>query len=451
MISPVGSKYAWWAGNARFTSFTGKFLGAHVAHAALMVFWAGSMGLFELSHFVPEKPLFDQGPVLMPRLASGSVQAFGKELRDGSSADGFGVFAISVLHLLASGVLFLGGFFHAAFSTDSLPPAFSFQWRDRARISSVLGVHLALLGLGSFGLVFCSLLLGVHDTWAAGGGDPRFVKYDCISLSFSSLAASLVAAPFGGQGSIIGVNGVEDVLGGHYWLAYFLIVGGLWHAFTPPFPAAARSFLFTGEALLSYSLSALSVMGFLAAVFSWYNTTVYPSEFFGPTGPEASQAQSFTFLVRDQRLGVEIGGAQSPTSLGKYLMRSPSGEIIFGGETMRFWTMRSSWADPLRCSFGLDPLKLQTDVQAWQERRACEYMTHAPLGSLNSVGGVETEVNAVNFVSPRSWLTCSHWFLAWFILVGHWWHAGRARASSVAAERGLSRRAEAALFFRPVD
>jgi ABC-type iron transport system FetAB ATPase subunit len=23
--------------------------------------------------------------------------------------------------------------------------------------------------------------------------------------------------------------------------------------------------------------------------------------------------------------------------LGKYLMRSPSGEIIFGGETMRFW------------------------------------------------------------------------------------------------------------------
>ena len=23
--------------------------------------------------------------------------------------------------------------------------------------------------------------------------------------------------------------------------------------------------------------------------------------------------------------------------LGKYLMRSPTGEIIFGGETMRFW------------------------------------------------------------------------------------------------------------------
>jgi hypothetical protein len=31
---------------------------------------------------------------------------------------------------------------------------------------------------------------------------------------------------------------------------------------------------------------------------------------------------------------------QGPTGLGKYLMRSPSGEIIFGGETMRFWDLR---------------------------------------------------------------------------------------------------------------
>jgi photosystem II CP43 chlorophyll apoprotein len=29
-------------------------------------------------------------------------------------------------------------------------------------------------------------------------------------------------------------------------------------------------------------------------------------------------------------------------------------------------------------------------------------MTHAPLGSLNSVGGVATEINSVNYVSPRS-------------------------------------------------
>uniref|UniRef100_A0A453FLW3 Uncharacterized protein n=1 Tax=Aegilops tauschii subsp. strangulata TaxID=200361 RepID=A0A453FLW3_AEGTS len=38
---------------------------------------------------------------------------------------------------------------------------------------------------------------------------------------------------------------------------------------------------------------------------------------------------------------------------------------------------------------------------------AINVKTHAPLGSLNSVGGVATEINAVNYVSPRSWLSTS--------------------------------------------
>ena len=77
-------------------------------------------------------------------------------------------------------------------------------------------------------------------------------------------------------------------------------------------------------------------MAFTSACFVWFNNTAYPSEFYGPTGPEASQAQSFTFLVRDQRLGAIVSSASGPTGLGKYLMRSPSGEVILGGETMRF-------------------------------------------------------------------------------------------------------------------
>lgn len=34
-----------------------------------------------------------------------------------------------------------------------------------------------------------------------------------------------------------------------------------------------------------------------------------------------------------------MGSAQGPTGLGKYLMRSPTGEVLFGGETMRFLKM----------------------------------------------------------------------------------------------------------------
>ena len=42
--------FAWWSGNARLISFSGKLLGAHVAHAGIMVFWCGAMTLFEVAH-----------------------------------------------------------------------------------------------------------------------------------------------------------------------------------------------------------------------------------------------------------------------------------------------------------------------------------------------------------------------------------------------------------------
>merc|ERR1712048_45670 len=105
-----------------------------------------------------------------------------------------------------------------------------------------------------------------------------------------------------------------------------------------------------------------SVIGFIACCISWFNNTAYPSEFY----------------------------AQGPTGLGKYLIRSPTGEIIFGGETIRFWDFRGPWLEPIRNFSGLDLTKLKMDIQPWQERRSAEYITHAPLGSLNSVGGVAT-------------------------------------------------------------
>jgi photosystem II CP43 chlorophyll apoprotein len=261
----------------------------------------------------------------------------------------------------------------------------------------------------------------------------------------------LLNSPFGGEGNIVGVDNLEDVVGGHIWIGLICIGGGIWHIVTKPFGWARRALVWSGEAYLSYSLGALSLMAFIATCFVWFNNTVYPSEFFGPTGAEASQSQAFTYLVRDQKLGANIATSQGPTGLGKYLMRSPSGEIIFGGETMRFWDFRGPWLEPLRGPSGLDIDKLKNDVQPWQVRRAAEYMTHAPLGSLNSVGGVITEINAVNFVSPRSWLSTSHFVLSFMFLVGHLWHAGRARAAVAGFEKGIDRETEAVLSMPDLD
>lgn len=230
-----------------------------------------------------------------------------------------------------------------------------------------------------------------------------------------------------------------------------MILGGIWHITTTPWVWARRTFVWSGEAYLSYSLAALSLQGLIACCMVWFNNTVYPSEFYGPTGPEASQSQAFTFLVRDQRLGASVAQAQAPTGLGKYLMRSPSGEIILGGETMRFWDLRAPWIEPCRSPSGLDVRKLKSTIQPWQERRASEFMTHAPLGSLNSVGGVATEMNGINYVSPRSWLATSHFCLGFLLFVGHLWHAGRARVSIAGTERGIDRDTEFVLSLKPLD
>ena len=441
--------FAWWSGNARLINLSGKLLGAHVAHAGLIVFWAGAMTLFEVAHFVPEKPLYEQGFILLPHLAT-----LGWGVGPGGEVvDTFPYFVVGVLHLVSSAVLGLGGVYHAVRGPETLEEYssfFGYDWKDKNQMTNIIGYHLILLGLGAFLLVLKATFFGgVYDTWAPGGGDVRVITNP--TLNPVKIFGYLLASPFGGAGWIVGVNNMEDIIGGHIWVGLICIAGGIWHILTKPFGWARRAFVWSGEAYLSYSLGALSLMGFIASCYVWFNNTAYPSEFYGPTNAEASQSQAMTFLVRDLRLGANIGAAQGPTGLGKYLMRSPTGEIIFGGETMRFWDFQGPWLEPLRGPNGLDLDKLKNDIQDWQVRRAAEYMTHAPNASINSVGGIITEINSVNFVNPRQWLSTSHFVLGFFFLVGHLWHAGRARAAEAGFEKGIDRESEPALAMGDLD
>ena len=127
-------------------------------------------------------------------------------------------------------------------------------------MTTILGIHLVLLGFGAYLLVWKAMYFGgVYDTWAPGGGDVRIINYPTYDPSV--IFGYLLKSPFGGDGWIISVDNMEDVIGGHIWIGTICILGGFWHIFTKPFAWARRALVWSGEAYLSYSLASVSVNG----------------------------------------------------------------------------------------------------------------------------------------------------------------------------------------------
>jgi len=272
----MNSDQPWWAGNARLTNLSQQLLGAHVAHAGLIVFWAGAMTLFELGQFNPTQPMYEQGLILLPHLAA---QGWG--VGDGGEIiSTYPFFVIGSLHLISSAFLGFGGIFHVRAEQKTLDkkkfPLFSYNWDDQGKMTTILGIHLVLLGGGA-------LLFVAKGMFFGGLYDPNLETVRTISNPTLS-PATIFGYLFGAEGKhwLAAVDNLEDVVGGHIWIALLLIGGGLFHIRTQPYNWTQRLFVWSGEAYLSYSLGALALMGFIATYFVSVNTTVYPEVFYGP-------------------------------------------------------------------------------------------------------------------------------------------------------------------------
>ncbi|MCO5559912.1 hypothetical protein L7F22_013516 [Adiantum nelumboides] len=95
------------------------------------------MNLFEVAHFVSEKPMYEQGLILLPHLAS-----LGWGVGPGGEViDTFPYFVSGVLHLISSAVLGFGGIYHALIGPETLEesfPFFGYTWKDKNKMTTIL-------------------------------------------------------------------------------------------------------------------------------------------------------------------------------------------------------------------------------------------------------------------------------------------------------------------------
>ena len=271
--------YKWWAGNSVVTNRSGRFIASHIAHTGMICFAAGANTLWEFARFDPSMPLGHQGGLALAHLA-----AIGIGFDDAGAWTGVGVVTIGILHLIFSMVYAGGGLLHAVYFDEKVEDSevlqaqkFKLEWNNPDNQTFILGHHLIFFGVACIWFVEWARIHGIYDPAL---GAIRQVNYN-LDLT----------AIWNHQFDFLTIDSLEDVMGGHAFLAFAEITGGAFHIIAgstawddkrlgewSKFKGAE---LLSAEAVLSWSLAGIGWMAIVAAFWAASNTTVYPIEWFG--------------------------------------------------------------------------------------------------------------------------------------------------------------------------
>lgn len=253
---------------------SGRFISSHVVHTGLICFGAGANTLFELARYNPSLPLGEQGFVVLPHLAGLGLGG----IENGVFTDTSSLFIVAVLHLIFSAVYGGAGMLHAFrykekledYPKGSWANKFAFNWDDPDRLTFILGHHLIFLALGCIQFVEWARIHGIYDPAI---GAVRKVQYN---LDFGMI--------WNHQADFLSISSLEDVMGGHAFIALMMSAGGIFHILTKQFGEYTEfkgKGLLSAEWVLSISLAGAAYISLVAAFWCYSNSTIYPSDLYG--------------------------------------------------------------------------------------------------------------------------------------------------------------------------
>ncbi len=264
--------YGWWVGNSMVTNRSGRFIASHAAHTGLIAFAAGANTLWEFARYDPSLPMGHQTSISLAHLAS-----IGIGFDEAGVWTGAGVVTIAILHLILSMVYGAGGLLHAvAFDADIQESSviqarkFKLEWDNPDNQTFILGHHLIFFGVACIWFVEWARIHGIYDPAI---GAVRQVNYN---LDLTQI--------WNHQFDFLAIDSLEDVMGGHAFLAFFEIGGGAFHIATKQigdYTNFKGAKVLSAEAILSWSLAGIGWMAIIAAFWCATNTTVYPTEWYG--------------------------------------------------------------------------------------------------------------------------------------------------------------------------